>query len=231
MVAIDWLDANRQANFLCGLPCFRGRGDVATLGNWNAAVGEQILGEVFVFGNALGNGAGLVGFRGPNPALVGAVTELNQIAIVEANGRNIAIGGGVNNASGAGSYAKAIDHLGEIGNDLIDWEGAVLDGGHDQVAGGLKSGAADSFIAGANDHFVNASRACFSGFAETGLHAGAVLQLKGHVLHDVAGPGALRQSLQKAASFANAASVLDKTGKHILEPLVKTGEGVGGEVF
>jgi hypothetical protein len=37
--------------------------------------------------------------------------------------------------------------------------------------------------------------------------------------------------LQKAASFANAASVLDKTGKHILEPLVKTGEGVGGEVF
>jgi hypothetical protein len=57
------------------------------------------------------------------------------------------------------------------------------------------------------------------------------LQLKGHVLHDVAGPGALRQSLQKAASFANAASVLDKTGKHILEPLVKTGEGVGGEVF
>jgi len=95
----------------------------------------------------------------------------------------------------------------------------------------LKGGAADSFIAGANDHFVNASRACFSGFAETRLHAGAVLQLKGHVLHDVAGPGAFGESLQKAASLANAAAVLDEPGKHILEPLVKTRESVGGEVF
>jgi hypothetical protein len=37
--------------------------------------------------------------------------------------------------------------------------------------------------------------------------------------------------LQKAASFANAAAVLDETGKHNLEPLVKSGEGVGGEVL
>jgi hypothetical protein len=49
------------------------------------------------------------------------------------------------------------------------------------------------------------------------------LQLKRHVFHDVAGPGALSQSLQKAASFANAASVLDEPGQHILKPLVKTG--------
>jgi hypothetical protein len=203
----------------------------ATFGNWHAAVGEQTLSQVFVFGNTLGNGAGLVGFGCPNAALVGAVTELNQIAIVEADGRDIAIGCRVDNASGAGSNAQAIDHLGEIGNDLLDRVGAVFDGRHDQVAGGLKGGAADSFISGANDNFVNASGACFSGFAETRLHAGAVLQLKGHVLHDVAGPGAFGESLQKAASLANAAAVLDEPGKHILEPLIKTREGVGGEVF
>ena len=109
----------------------------------------------------------MVSFSCPNAALVGAITELNQIAIVEADGRNIAIGCSVDNASGAGADAQAIDHLGEIANDLFDRVGAVFDGRHDQVAGGLKGGAADSFIAGAYDNFVNASRACFSGFAET----------------------------------------------------------------
>jgi hypothetical protein len=156
---------------------------------------------------------------------------LNQIAIVEANGRNIAIGGGVDNASGAGPYAKAIDHLGKIGNDFFDWVGPVFDGRHDQVACGLKGSATDCFIAGANDNFVNASRACFSGFAETRLHAGSVLQLKGYVLHDVTWPSALGEPLQKATSLANAATVLYEPGKHFLESLVKTGQGVGGEVF
>ena len=154
----------------------------------------------------------MVGFRCPNAALVGAITELNQIAIVETNGGNIAIGGSVNNASGAGPYAKAIDHLGEIGNDLLDGVGAVFNGCHDQVASGLKGSAADRFIAGANDHFVNAPGACFSGFAETSLHAGSVLQLKGHVLHDVTWPSALGEPLQKAASLANAAAVLYEPG-------------------
>jgi hypothetical protein len=231
MIAIDGLDANRQANFLCGFPSFVGGGNIATLWHRNTTVGEQTLGEVFVFGKTLGNGAGLVSFGGPNAALVGAITELNQIAVVETNGGNIAIGCSVDNASGAGPYAKAIDHLGEIGNDLIDWVGAVFDGCHDQVASGLKGSAADRFIAGANDHFVNASRACFSGFAETRLHAGSVLQLKGYVLHDVTWPSALGEPLQKATSLANAATVLYEPGKHFLESLVKTGQGVGGEVF
>jgi hypothetical protein len=47
----------------------------------------------------------------------------------------------------------------------------------------------------------------------------------------MARPGAFGESLQKAASLANAAAVLDEPGKHILEPLIKTREGVGGEVF
>ena len=173
----------------------------------------------------------MVRFGCPNAALVGAVTKLNQIAIVEANGGNVAIGSRVDNASGAGPNAQAIDHLGEIGNDLIDRVRMVFDGGHDQVAGGLEGGAADSFIAGANDHFVNASGACFSGFAETSLHACAVLQLKGHMLHDVTWPSALGESLEKAASLADAAAMLYESGQHGLESLVKTGQGVGGEVF
>jgi hypothetical protein len=37
--------------------------------------------------------------------------------------------------------------------------------------------------------------------------------------------------LQKAASLANAAAVLYESGQHGLESLVKTGQGVGGEVF
>jgi len=121
--------------------------------------------------------------------------------------------------------------LGEIANDLVDWVGAVFDSGHDQVSGSLKCGAADSFIAGANDHFVNAPWACFSGFAETRLHASSVLQLKRHVFHDMTWPSALSEPLQKAAPLANAAAVLYETWKHFLEPGVKTGQGVGGEVF
>ena len=101
---------------------------------------------------------------------------MNQIAIVEADGRDVAVGSGIDNAGCAGSDAQTIDHLCEVGNDLLDRIGPVFYGRHDQVACGLEGGAADSFIACADDHLVNAAGTRFTRFAKTSLHACSVLQ-------------------------------------------------------
>ena len=137
----------------------------------------------------------MVCFGGPDATLVGAITQLDQVAIVQANGGNISICCCIDDASGAGANAQTVDHLGEVGNDFLDWIGAVFDGGHDQVACGLNGHTADGFIASANDHLVNAAGTSFTGFAKTGLHARTVLEFQCHMLHDVARPSAFDQSL------------------------------------
>ena len=118
----------------------------------------------------------MVGFGGPDATLVGAITQLNQIAVVQANGGNISICSRIDDASGAGANAQTVNHLGEVGNDFLDWIGAVFDGSHDQVASGLNGNATDGFVACANNHLVNAAGAGFTGFAKTGLHACTVLE-------------------------------------------------------
>ena len=118
----------------------------------------------------------MVCFGGPDAALVGAVTQLNQVAVVQANGGNISIRGRIDDTSCTGANAQTVNHLGEVGNDFLDWIGAVFDGSHDQVASGLNGNAADGFVASANDHLVNAAGAGFTGFAKTGLHARTILK-------------------------------------------------------
>ena len=173
----------------------------------------------------------MVGFGRPNSTLIGAIPQLNQIAIVESDGWDVALGSGIDNAGCAGADAQAIDHLCEVGNDLLDRIGPVFDGRHDQVSGSLKRCAANSFVAGADDHLVDAPRTGFACFAKTSLHACSVLQFQSHVFHDVTRPSAFSQSLKKAASLAYAATMLDQAGQHFLQPLVKAGKGVGGAVF
>ena len=49
-----------------------------------------------------------------------------------------------------------------------------------------------------------------AGFAKAGLHASQVLDLQRDMLHDMGGPGAFLQALQKTAAHARAAFVFDQ---------------------
>ena len=91
--------------------------------------------------------------------------------------------------------------------------------------------AAHFFLAGADDHLVHAAHMGRTGFAETGLHACQVLQLQRHMLHDVAGPRAFTQALQKATTHARAAMVLFQRGQPGSQPIIETRQGVGRAVF
>ena len=110
-------------------------------------------------------------------------------------------------------------------------KGLVGDGRQNQIARTEQGLAAHRFVAGADDDFVDTPRTRFAGFAKTGLHAGAGLQLQCHMLQDVARPSAFFQPLQEAAALAHAAAVLDQSGQPGRQALGEAGQGVGGAVF
>ena len=231
MVAVGGFDTHGQTDVLRRLPSRGGAVHNAALRHGHAAHGEQLLGQVFVFGYAFGNGAGAVGFSGPNAPLLLAMAQLNQVAIIEANGRNAALAGGIDNAGGAGADAQAVHQVFEavdFGNHI---EGAVFDGGQNQVARGLQGAAANRLVPSSDHDFVHTARAGFAGFAKTGLHARLGLQLQGHVFQHVASPCAFFQALQKAAALTHAAAVFDQPGQPGTQALVEAWQGVGWVVF
>ena len=231
VVAVGRLDHHRAVKILRRFP--GGGGAVHRLARryWHAALRQQFLGQVLVARNALGNGAGAVGFGGPDATLVGAVAQLHQVAVVQPHRGDAALAGGVDDAGGAGPQAQAVDHVFQAFDGGGDVVGTVVDGGFDQVARGGQRGLAHRFVAGADGHLVNAARAGFARLAKAGLHPGARLQLQRHVFHDVCRPGAVAQAQQKAATLAHAATVLDQARQPGGQPFVEAGQGVGWPVF
>ena len=69
------------------------------------------------------------------------------------------------------------------------------------------------------------------GLAETGGHAGQVLQFEDDVFEDVPGPGAGVQAFDETAALAHAAAVLDQTRQHAGETLGEAGKGIGRTFF
>ncbi|MNS98249.1 hypothetical protein D3C72_1326120 [compost metagenome] len=112
-----------------------------------------------------------------------------------------------------------------------DVEGTVLDRGHDQVAGGEQRGARHLLVPGPDDHLVDAPYGGLAGLAEAARHAGQVLQLKRHVLEDVAGPRTFLEPLQEAAALANAAAMLDQRREPGRQAFVEPRDLVGGEIL
>jgi len=78
-----------------------------------------------------------------------------------------------------------------------------------------KARRAHVFVAGTKCDLVDPALRRLAGFAKARAHARQVLQLQRDVLHDVGGIGAFLQSLQKAATHAGAALVLDQAGQQL----------------
>ena len=79
MVSVYGLEHHGQTNVLRHRPCLFGSGDRTTFGYWHTTLGEQPLGQVFVAGDVLCNGAGFVSLGSPNSPLTRAVTQLHQV--------------------------------------------------------------------------------------------------------------------------------------------------------
>ena len=231
MVAVIGLDRHGQSDVLCGLPSVFDAGDQLALRHRHAAGLQQGFGQVFVTGNALGNGAGLVGLSRPDAALAGAKPQLHQVAFGQAQVRNAPFGGRFHNVGGAGAQAEVVNQLVQLRDRGFDVKRLVVNRGHDQVTARSQGGTAHLLMAGAKRYLVDPADRGFARFAKAGGHTGQVLQLQYHVLHDVAGPGALVQALHKTAALTHAAAVFDQAGQPGGEALHKAGQGVGGVVF
>src|SRR2546427_8339673 len=160
MVAVRGFDHHRQADVLGGLPGLFGTVDNLALGHRHAAGGQQAFGQVLVVGNAFGNRAGEVGLGGPDAALAGAVAELHQVALVQADVGNAPVGGGRHDGGSAGADI-AVVHLGAdfLGGSLYIGRvvGLAVDGGHQQPVAFGEGRAGHLLVPGPKDHAVGAT--------------------------------------------------------------------------
>ncbi len=143
----------------CGrLPGIFGAVDDATFGHRHAAGWQQLLGQVLVAGDAFGDGAGRVGLGGPDAALARAVAELHQVAVGQADRRDAAVGGRIDDVGGAGAEAEAVHQVAQtFGTVAGTSNGVSLIAAMQQVARGVQRGAGDLFLARAHHHLVDAA--------------------------------------------------------------------------
>ena len=230
-VAIDRFDGHGQADVLGGFPSRVRRGDDLTFGHGNAALGQQFFGQVFVAGNALGDGAGAIGFSRPDASLLGAIAQLHQVAFGQTDERCFAFNRSVHDGGGAGAQTAAIDDVFEFFNGGRQVKGQVVGRAHHQAVCGCKTGTAQLFVFGAKDDLVDTAFADFAGFAEFSARTRQQLQLDRGVLDDVSHPSAANQAGQKTAAMTHAAVVLDQAGQPGVEAVIEAVNFVGRVVL
>ena len=231
VVAVGGFDDHGQADVLCCLPGFLGAVDDLALGDGYAARLEQAFGQVLVGGDAFGDGAGEFALGGPDPPLAGAVAQLHQVAIVQADVRNAAVGGCRHDAGGARAQVAVVHFGAHLGDGRRHVKGLVVDGRHDQAVALLQRHACHAFVAGPEHHAVDTACRGAACLAKTGGHARKVEQFDDDMLQHMAAPGALLQALQKAAALAHTAVVLDQRGQPGGQAVVEAGNLVRGVVF
>jgi hypothetical protein len=231
VVAVGGLDGHRAAHVLRRGPGRLGAVDDLALGHRHAAALQQRLGEVLVAGDGLGDGAGEVGLGRPDAALLGAIAQLHQVAVVEPDVRDAPVGGRRHDAGGGRAQVAVVDGLAHLGHGGGHVEGLVVDGRHQQGMALGQRHPAHLLVARPEDHAVDAGLAGAARLAEAGGHAAQVEQLDDAVFQDVAGPGALAQALQEAASLAHPAMVLGQGRQQRQQPVGEAGQLVGGVVL
>ena len=82
LISVLWLDDDRNADFLSGLPRVVGTGHRSTLRNRNADSVEQLFRQFLVLNDRFGHGRRPIRFGGEDPMLFATVSKLNQTAII-----------------------------------------------------------------------------------------------------------------------------------------------------
>ena len=201
MIAVGGFNHHGQADILCGSPGFVGCFDHLTLGYGNATGLEQTFGQIFITRNGFGNGAGLICLGGPDTPLLGTVAQLHQIVFGQAHGGDLALHGGIDNATGARTKQAIFGQILEGFNGGGNIVGFVFNRGHDQVAAGFNGQAGDFIVQVVHDHFVNAAPIGFAGTTKTTRDAGQAEELQRDMFHNVRRPGAFVQTAHKTAVF------------------------------
>ncbi len=231
MVAVRGFDHHGQADVLGGFPgLFRAVNHLAVRDR-HAAGFEQTFGEVLVAGNAFGDGAGEFALGRPDAALAGPVAQLHQVAVVEADVGNAAVGAGRHDAGGAGAQVAVIDLGAQPRHGSLHVKRVIVDGGHQQAVPLRQRNAGHLLVPRPENHAVHATHRRAAGLAEARGHARQVEQFDDNMFQHMAAPGALLQALQETAALAHAAVVLLQRRQPGCEAVIQPRNGVGGMVF
>ena len=231
VVGVRRFHHHRQTDVLCGLPRVGGVVHHPAFGHRHTSGLQQAFGQVFVAGDVFGDGAGEVGLGGPDTALTRAVTELHQVAVVEPQVRNAALGGGRHNRRRRWAKPGVVDHLAQLMHRRVHIKRFVIDRCLQQRVAVAQRGFGGGGVAGPKHHAIDARLAGAAGLTKAGGHARAVEQLNDAVLQDVPRPSAFAQALNEAASLAHTAVVLLERRQPRQQTLGQPGQGVGGPLL
>ena len=176
LIAVLRLDDHRQADFLrCGPGVFHIRDGAA---QWHGHAGrvQQLLGQILVLRDRLGDGAGVVHFGGLDAALLAAPAQLDQAAAGQALDRNAARDGGVDDGAGRGAQALVLVQLAQLGQSGGQVKAATFGGSAAQLLRFFKRQAADGFFGVLNRDLEGAFNLGRRGAAEGDRAAGFGLQ-------------------------------------------------------
>ena len=201
-------------------------------GDRDAGRGEQLVRQLLVRGDVDAERARQARHRGPDPLLVDAVAELDERLVVQADRRDVAQRGlvedGLRRRAERGTLGEE-DELLELGAEV---EGRLgLDEVVDEPHGELAGGDADALLGVRVDDVVPTGLTGAAGLAAADLGARLALELEGDVLGDVADPGALAQPIGESADAPGAAGVLADAGQHLEQRLGEAGDRVRREVL
>ncbi len=193
---------------------------------------QQLVGQLLVGRDVDAQRAGLAGHGGADALLVDAVAQLHQRLLVQADGRDVAQGGLVQDGLGRRAERRALgqqDQLLELDAEVEVRlrRDQVVDQPHRQAPGRQ----AHALLAERVDDVVLPRLAGAAGLAAADLGAGLALQLQRDVLGHVAQPGALAQAPGEAAGAARAAGVAADLRQHVQQPLDEAGNGARRELL
>ena len=196
---------------------------------------EQAVGELLVARDVDGDPGGPARHRGADPLLVDALAELDEAVAVEADVRDVAAGGLVEERLGAGPEREPLgeqDELFEL-RDEVERERLVARG-HEMVHerdGHPPRLDADLLLAVLEDHVVPAGLAGAARLAVTDVRPREVLELERDVLGDVARPRPLPESRDEPAPATEAAGVILERGQHLRERVREARDLVARELL
>ena len=126
---------------------------------------------------------------------------------------NVAVGGGGDDAGGAGAEVTGFDPVAQAFHGSTAVERDVVDGAHQQAVPFFERLPCHLFVTRTEHHAVDAVFGGAACLAKAGGHVSQVQQLNDHMFQNVTRPGALLQTLQETAFFTHPTVVFAQSGQ------------------
>ena len=231
LVSVPRLHHDRAADLLRHLPRLGRIAHRTALGHRDARLREQRPRQFLVLGDGLRDGPGLVGLRRQDPPLLRPLPEPHERPFREPPRRDAAGHGRLHDRPRARAELHVEQHAVEPPDLGRHVERGPLDRGHDEPLRRVQALDRERLLLVFDDDVVDAAVLRLPRPAVAHRRARQRLQLERHMLEHVPHPGAGPQPLEEPAAFADGAAMLHHARQPRHDPVVESGERVGGKIL